>query len=129
MLGEEIEELGVQERFASENPEEGIPVSLGVIHDIVEIVEINFDLWFVDVDPASLTAEIAAVEDGDVDERGEVDSLFEALFEKVHRAHALVSKVPHELGKMLFVSRGKGASCKLETGDNHLNKWGVRRIR
>ena len=97
-------------------------MSLRVIDDLVEIVEVDFYLWLVNVDPASLAAQVAAVENGDVDERGEVDSFLLALFKKVYGAHPFVAKIPHELGEVSFVSAFEGSRRKLETGDNHV-KW------
>ncbi len=65
MLGEEVEQAGMHEGLAAEDAEERVPVLLGFVHDLVEVLEIEFHLRFVDVDPAALAAQVAAVEDGE----------------------------------------------------------------
>ena len=59
---EEIEQLLVHERFAAENPEKAVSVLLCVLHDLVEVIEIDLHLRFIDVYPAALAAEVATVQ-------------------------------------------------------------------
>ena len=80
MLGEEVEQLRVHERLAAEDAEEAVAVGLGVVDEPVQVVEVDLDLGLIDVDPAALAAQIAGVEDGDVEERREIDAVLAAAF-------------------------------------------------
>ena len=82
VLGEEVEEAGVEEGFAAEDAEEAVAVVAGVVDEAVEFIEFDEVAGGVDVDPAALAAEVAAVDDAEVEEGGEDDALFEALFEE-----------------------------------------------
>jgi hypothetical protein len=57
---------------------------LGVSDDFIEFLEIEAFAWFINVDPASLTAQIAAVENREVEEGREVDPFFHPPLVEVH---------------------------------------------
>src|SRR5438128_1553120 len=69
--GEEAEQLRVHERFAAEDAKEDVAVPFGVGDRAVERVEVD-RVFLLYVHPATLTAEVAGVEDGEVKERREI---------------------------------------------------------
>ena len=94
MLGEEVEEFVVHERFAAEDAEERVAMRLGLVDHPVELVKIDFGFGFIDIDPAPLATEVAGVDDGKVKERGEKDPLAEAFLVKIDGTHAFDAEVP-----------------------------------
>jgi hypothetical protein len=112
----------VHERLAAEDAEKGIPVRFRVIDNLVEVFEVDLDLRFIHVDPAPLTAEVAAVEDGDVNERREIDPFFHSFLKEIHGADAFDPEVPHKLPEVPLVSRLENATGVLEGGDDHGEK-------
>jgi hypothetical protein len=75
---------GVHERFAAENAEEGVPVALGVSDGPVERVEVN-GVLLRDIHPATLTAEVARVENRKIEEGRKVLAPPDAPLELLHR--------------------------------------------
>ena len=96
---EEVEELRVHEGLPAEDAEEGIAAAFGVVHDLVEFIEIERFAWFVHVHPAALAAEVAGIEDGNVEEGREVLALFHALLVQHDGARPLVTEIPADFGQ------------------------------
>ena len=114
VLGEEVEEAGVEEGFAAEDTEEAITVLAGVVDEAVEFVEFDEVAGGVDVDPAALAAEVAAVDDAEVEEGGEDDAFFKALFEEVDGAGAFESEIPRHGAEEAGVDRAGDAGTELK---------------
>ena len=114
--GEEVEELRVHEGLAAEDAEEGIPAPLGVVHDLVQLVEVQGLARLIDIDPAALAAEVAGVQDGNVKEGREELALLHALLVKHHRARPLVAEIPADLGQ---AKRIDGAQDAGGEGEEH----------
>jgi hypothetical protein len=83
MLSEEIEQLRMHERLASEHAKKRIAARLGLIDEAVQISQRQGDPRLVDIDPAPLAAEIAGVEDGDVKEGRKVLTGSHPLFKEL----------------------------------------------
>ena len=81
MLRQEVEEAGVEEGLAAEHSEEAVPMGAGIIDEAVQLVEFDHIARGVDVYPAPLTAEIAAIDDAEVEEWWKDDAPLETLFE------------------------------------------------
>jgi hypothetical protein len=128
VFGEKIEKVGMHEWFSAEEAEEAVAVGLGIIDEPIEFFEFDFGLGLVDVDPTSLAAEVAAIEHGDVKEGGEVDAVFEAFFEALDGAHALVTEVPCHLHEMAMVGGGEDAAGELKNHERARDRELVRRI-
>ena len=95
----------MHERFAAQNPEEAVSMLLGVIDQPIHIVEADHVLWLVDVDPASLTPEITAIGDRDIEERRECNALFESFLEALNGPDSLVAEVIGKLPERALVGR------------------------
>ena len=73
----------MHEGLAAEDAEEAVAVLLGVVHQSVQLVELDrVARRLVHIDPAALAAEVAAVEDGDVEERREILALLHPFLEE-----------------------------------------------
>ena len=114
--GEKVEELRVHEGLAAEDAEEGIAPPLGVVHDLVQLVEVQGLARLIDIDPAALAAEVAGVQDGNVKEGREELALLHALLVKHHRARPLVAEIPADLGQ---AKRIDGAQDAGGEGEEH----------
>ena len=113
---EEVEELRVHEGLAAEDAEEGVPMPLGVVHDLVQLVEVQRLARFIDIDPAALAAEVAGVQDGDVEEGREELALLHALLVQHHRTRPLVAEIPADLRQ---AKRIDGAQDAGGEGEEH----------
>ena len=71
VLGEHVEQVRVHERLAADDAEEDVAHRLGFADQLVERVGLDRLLLGGDVDPAALAAQVAAVDDRDVEERRE----------------------------------------------------------
>ena len=91
---EQVEQLGVHEGLAAEDAEEGVPVGLGVVDGGVERIEVNGDALGGDIHPAALAAQVAGVQDGEVEKRREELAVLNPLFEELDGADAFVTEVP-----------------------------------
>lgn len=98
--GEDIEQFFVEEGFTAEDAEEGVAHGFGFADESIHGIEIDFRLFAGDVDPAALAAEVAGIDDRDVEERGEEFAAFEASFMFLDGAPAaeagLVGEIPEE---------------------------------
>lgn len=83
MFSEEIEQLRMHEWLASEHAKKGIAARLGLIDEAVQISQRQCDPRFIDIDPTPLAAEIAGVEDGDVEEGRKVLAGGHPFFKKL----------------------------------------------
>ena len=65
------------------------------------------------IDPASLAAQVAGVDDRDVEERRKVLPLPKPALEPLHRQHSFHAEVPEKLTEATRISAGKDAGGKL----------------
>ena len=103
MTFENFQELGMHERFPAENPEEGIPHFLRFLNEPGHGFDIDLFLLGSDINPAALATQVAAVDDRDIQERGEEFSPFEAFFVLVNRQGAFEAKVVSQFPDKSFV--------------------------
>jgi hypothetical protein len=122
---EEIEELRVHEGLAAEDAEEGIPAPLGVVHDLVQLVEVQRLARLIDIDPAALAAEVAGVQDGDVEEGREELALLHALLVQHHGPRPLVAEIPADLrqAKRIDGAQDAGGEGKEHGGGMTNEEW------
>ncbi len=106
VVGENVEQTGVEEGLSAENAEESVPLGFGVVDESVHLL--GGDLMCVsgDVDPTTLAAQIAAVEDRDVEEGRKELAFLQTLFEPFDAEDAFHPKVPQELSD---ATRRRGA--------------------
>jgi hypothetical protein len=109
MLSQKLEEFGIHERLPSQDPEKPVPVGFGLVHHLVEIIEFDLHLRFIDIDPTSLATEVAAVQNRDVEEGRKVFPLLESALKFLNRKHPLPSKIPRKLREKLFISGSKNS--------------------
>ena len=76
-------------------------------------------LRFVDIHPASLTPQIAAIGDGDVEERWKGYASPETLLETLDGPHSLVAKVVGELPEESCVGGPYGSPSELDRCCQH----------
>ena len=116
--GEQIEQLGMQKRFASENTEVGVPVRLRIADDPVEIIERQLLRGRGYIHPASLATKLTAGDDRDEEERGEVLAAPPPPFVELDRADPLHAEVVDELRHHLRLGLGQNAFGQ---GEQHVN--------
>jgi hypothetical protein len=80
----------------------------------VKCLGLNDLLLVGDIDPAALAAKVAGIDDGDIKERREKLTAFEAAFVPLDGEHALEAHVPRELPEETLVSFEKEAFRELE---------------
>ena len=107
--GEQIEQLRVHERFAAEDAEERVPVPFGVGDGAIERVQVN-GVLLLHIHPAALATEVARVDDGKIEERGEVFAALDAPLELLDRQHPLHAEVPGELPQATLVGCAENAN-------------------
>ena len=110
---EEIEEPRMEERLATEKAEERVPVRFRVGDDPVELLRRHHRPRRLDVDPASLAAEVAGIDDREVEERREDDPTALAGLESLHGEHAFEAEVPAGLPQALRRHGGDDAGREL----------------
>ena len=95
-----LQNLFVQERLSSEQPEKGVPHFFGLSNNVIHFVDIDFFLFGGNIDPASLTTQVTAVDDRDVQKRREEVTAFQAFFMLLNGANTFeagfVSQIPQE---------------------------------
>ncbi len=123
MLRDQIEQLGMHEGFTAEDAKEAVPVRLGIVDGAVERVEIDGIARRFHIDPATLAAEVATVEDGQVEEGREVSAFLHPLFEEHDRARSLVTEVPGHLGEAFGINGAEDAAA--EGKDHESVNWCV----
>lgn len=103
MVGEHFEKSRVHERFTPDDAEEHIASCLGFVDELVERRDIDDLLFCSNINPAALTAEIAGIDDGDVEKRGKDFSPFQSAFESLDRQSAAHAHIPEQLPQQPFV--------------------------
>ena len=110
---EEVEQLRVHERLAAEDAEERVPVRLRVGDGAVQRVEIDLRALGLDIHPAALAAQVAGVQDREVEEGRKIFTALDAALEFLDREQPLHAEIPHELSKQPRVGRAEDAEGEL----------------
>ena len=63
---EHIKQLGMHERFATEDSKKTVPVGLGVVNQTVHRRQVDALTGSLDIDPATLATQVATIDDRDV---------------------------------------------------------------
>ena len=105
MCFQDSDEVRVHERLATQDAEKAVAVLLRAVDQLVHIVKADHFLWLVDIDPAALTPEVAAICDGYINERREGDALLQSLLKALDRTNSLVTEVVSKLPEHSFVCR------------------------
>ncbi len=103
MLLQNIEQSLIHEGFAAEDAEETVAGFIGFAEQAIQIFGGNLFLFGGDVHPTALATEVAAIEHGDVEERGKVFTLFHPLLVFLNGPHAAPAEIVGELGHETFV--------------------------
>ena len=109
VVAEDLEEFLVHEGFSAEDAEEAVASSFGFVDHFVHGGDVELVLLGFDVYPAALALEVATVDDGNVEEGGEVFALFHPLFVKHDGAGSFDSEVPEEFPYEAFVGLEQNA--------------------
>jgi hypothetical protein len=102
----------MHERLTTEDPKVAVAMLFGIIDDSVEILFADHLTRRSHIDPATLTSQLARIDDGDEQKRRKVNPLLETLFVLLYRPHPLESEVIGELPKQPFVHGSEHASCE-----------------
>ncbi len=103
MTLENFEELGVHEGFAAKDPKEGVPHFFGFLNEPRHGFDVDFFLFGGDIDPAALAAQVATVNDRDIEEGREEFPPFEAFFVLVYGKGAFEAKVVSQFPDKSFI--------------------------
>jgi len=103
MAAEDLQNLGVHKRLAAENAEEGVSHRLRFGDQPVHRGWFNPSLLSRDIDPATLAAQVAGVDDRDIEEWWEEFAAFEPRFVQLNRADAFDSEIPDEFPEQPFI--------------------------
>jgi hypothetical protein len=112
MVGEDIEKPRVEERLAAQNAKEAVAFTLGVRDEAIHVIGGNLVRIRCNVHPATLAAEVAAIQDGDVEEGRKVLAFLHASFESFDADNALDPKVPQELSDAAGRGGAEDAECE-----------------
>ncbi len=93
----------MHERLAADDAEEDVAHRLRFADQLVERFGLNDLLLGRDIDPAALAAQVAGIDDRDVEERREELAALEAGFVPLDGEHALQAHVPGELPEETFI--------------------------
>ena len=104
MRCENLQQLRVHERLAADDAEEAVASLLGLGEQPVHRVEVDRLLLRGHIDPTALTAQVATVDDRDVDERRKELAPLHPAFESLNGQHPLEAKVVGELPQQALVS-------------------------
>ena len=113
VIAEDLEEFLVHEGFSAEDAEEAVSGGLGFVDHFVHGGDVEFVLLGFDVDPAALALEVAAVDNGNVEEWWEELALFHPLFVKHDGAGSFDSHVPEKFPYEAFVGLEQNAFSHL----------------
>src|SRR4029078_8407572 len=97
MGAEDFQNLRVHERLAAENAEERVAHRLRFADETVHCCRLNAGLLGRHIDPASLTAHVAHIDDRDVEKRREEFAALEPRFVPLHGADAFAPEIPRQL--------------------------------
>jgi len=103
MLGQHVEKVGMHERLAADNAKEDIAHLLRFAQQLVHGLGLDNLLLGGHVHPAALAAQIAAINNRDVQEGRKDLAFFQALLVLFHREHALDAHVPEQLPQQPFI--------------------------
>ena len=103
VAAEDFQHLRVHERLAAEDAEERVAHRLGFGDQPVHRRRLDLRLLGRHIDPAALAAEVAAVDDRDVEERRKELAPLEPRLVLLHRAHALEAEIPGQLPEQPLV--------------------------
>src|SRR5207244_7693476 len=97
----------MHEWLAAENAKEGIAVRFRVIDQPVQFVRADHFARRLDIDPATLAAQVARVEDREIKKGRKKFAALDAPFEFFDRPHSLHAKIPRELPQAPLVGDRK----------------------
>ncbi len=97
MIGADVEQFRMQERFTAEDSEEAVAVLLGVADEVVHFGARDPLARRLHVHPASLASQLTTRDHADEQERREVLAALQALLVQLHAADALHAEIPGEL--------------------------------
>ncbi len=97
MRGEHVEQVRVHERLAADDAEEDVAHLLGFADQLVQRLRLNDLLLGGHIDPAALAAQVAAIDDRDVQKRRKDLAAPQPPLVPLDRQHALEAHVPGQL--------------------------------
>lgn len=113
MRREEVEQFRVHERLAAEDAEERVPVFFCVSDRAIERVEIDLRALGLHVHPAALAAQVAGVQNREVEEGRKIFAALDAALEFFDREQALHAEIPQELPEQPHIGRAEDAEGEL----------------
>src|SRR5690606_31430323 len=108
--GKEVEKLWMKERFSAEDPKKAVSVCLRLVDHSIERLDLDLYLRLIDIHPAALASQIAAVQNGEVKEGGKILALLETFLMSLDGPGAFVPEVPGHFHQEALVS-GAQDSC------------------
>ena len=109
MSAKKIEQLRMEKWFATQHSEEAVAVFFRVADELVQIIDIDHLARRLDVDPAALAAQVATVNDREVEKWREIFAALKPPLEALDREHSLHPEVPDELPEDAFVDGAQDA--------------------
>src|SRR5262249_44169789 len=97
MLGQHLQKLGMHERFTADDAEEDVAHLLSFVHHFGERWRTDGLLLGGDINPATLAAQITAIDDRDVEEGWKDFAAFEPGLVPFDREHPFPAHVPGQL--------------------------------
>ncbi len=103
MVGQDVEKLRVHERLAADDAEEDVAHFAGLMNQLVHGLALDGLLLGGHVHPATLAAQVAAIDDRDIQKRREDLAPFEALLVFLDRPNPFPAHVPGQLPEQALV--------------------------
>ena len=114
MSPKKIEQLRMEKRFTAQHAEEAVTVFFRVPDELAQIIDIDHLARRLDIDPAALAAQVATVDDREIEKRREILAALKPAFEALDREHSLHPEVPDELPEQTLVGGAQNACTQPE---------------
>ena len=103
MLSQDVEQPLIHEWLTAEDAEEAVARLARLADEPVQLLRLNLLLFCADVHPTALTAEVAGIEHGDVQEWRKVLALLQPFLEPLHTPHPAPAEVVGKLPEQTLI--------------------------
>ena len=93
----------MHEGLATQDAKKTVAMLFGIRDEIMEVLTAEHLSRRFHIDPASLAAQIAAIQDGDIKKRRQILAVLQPAFEFLDREHPLPAEIPGELPNQALI--------------------------
>ena len=107
MSAEDLQDVSVHEGFSTDDAKEVVTLLIGFANNSGQRFEFNLFLFGSHVDPTTLAAEVATVDDRDVEKRRKELATCQSPFVLLNRPGAFEAKIPGQLPEQPLIGFGQ----------------------